>query len=275
MSGAMAESALKPEAMMEEDDTEEAAAGFDRVVFPGDTVTESIDAAIASSPSTAASAGAPQIKLGAGLLPAGEDVLAVRAGIITSKDPSRFFVLANHKRYYPAVGDTVVGIIADRNAEFYRVRLHGTTHAQLPVLAFDGATKRNKPNLAIGTLVFCRVVSVSKHLDPELSCAASSGSTSKDWVTGQSVYGELKEGNLCTISLGHARRLLHPTCALLTRLGGSIPFEVAVGVNGLVYVRATSTRHTTIICNAIERSEKLNEDECVAFVDKLLTALVR
>lgn len=304
---------------MEEDEVTGGASGFagDRLVFPGETVTESIDSAVSSSTAAPGTGPAP-IRLGAGLLPAGDEVLAVRAGILTSKEPSRFFVLANHKRYYPAVGDTVVGIVADRNAEFYRVRLHGTTHAQLPVLAFDGATKRNKPNLAIGTLVFCRVVSVSKHLDPELSCTASSGSTSKDWVTGQSVFGELKDGNLVTISLAHARRLLHPTCALLTRLGGSIPFEVAVGVNGLVYVRATNSelndaatrkcgddartvpasfsfllpclssflsspppaclpaaRHVTIICNAIERSETLTEAECVAFVDRLLTALAR
>ena len=69
--------------------------------------------------------------------------------MLAHRAPNRFFVDSNARRYVPAVGDTVVGVVADKLAESYRVRLHGTTTAQLPVLAFDGATKRNKPNLEV------------------------------------------------------------------------------------------------------------------------------
>jgi len=134
----------------------------ERVVYPGEYVTAEIESLAAD--------GGGMVKLGAGLAPIEDDVVTTRAGILSHKEPARFFVLSNHKRYYAAVGDTVVGVVSDRNAEFYRVRLHGTTMAILPVLAFDGATKRNKPNLAIGALVFARVVSVSKYMDTELTC---------------------------------------------------------------------------------------------------------
>jgi exosome complex component RRP40 len=138
------------------------AAFEERVVYPGEFVTAEIESLAAD--------GGGMVKLGAGLAPVEDDVVTTRAGILSHKEPARFFVLSNHKRYYAAVGDTVVGVISDRNAEFYRVRLHGTIMAILPVLAFDGATKRNKPNLAIGALVFARVVSVSKYMDTELTC---------------------------------------------------------------------------------------------------------
>ena len=42
--------------------------------------------------------------------------------------------------------------------------------ALLPVLAFDGASKRNRPNLQIGSLVYARITQVEAGLDPELTC---------------------------------------------------------------------------------------------------------
>lgn len=123
-------------------------------------------------------------------------------------------------------------------------------------------------------------------------------------MTGQSVYGELKEGTIATVGLAHARRLLQPQCALLSVFGESIPFEVAIGMNGLVYVRADTSasrrchrlthalqhaqrlsppppspahrstrllavRHTTIIANAVERSERLTEEDSATFARRL------
>jgi hypothetical protein len=179
-------------------------------VLPGDDLTEDVgrllDAAVASASSSSAAAAPAVLKLGAGLLQRGDRVLATKAGVLSFRAPNRFFVLSNHKRYAPAVGDTVVGVVVDRLSEAYRVRLHGTTTAQLPLLAFDGATKRNKPNLEVrrrqvgfrgclsgaatvlgclseplfclvraraaqaGAVVFARVAACSRHMEPELSC---------------------------------------------------------------------------------------------------------
>ena len=88
--------------------------------------------------------------------------------------------------------------------EAYKVALHGTQAAQLPQLAFDGASKRNKPALVSGDVVFCRVVTATPFCEPELSCAVASG-PAKDWVTGESLYGQLKGGLLtpCSIQLAH------------------------------------------------------------------------
>lgn len=52
------------------------------------------------------------------------------------------------------------------------------------------------------------------------------------------MFGPLVGGTVLPVSLATARRLLDPECAVLTELGAAIPFEVAVGVNGVVWVQA-------------------------------------
>ncbi len=156
----------------------------EQVVLPGDDLTSYIaqvvereaEAAAAATGSGSSSSNASStatsipIRLGAGLYQEHGSILCTKAGILAYRKPGRFYVLTNQRRYVPAIGDTVVGIIVDRTTDFYRVRLHGTSTAQLPLLAFDGASKRNKPNLVSGTVIFARVAAVSKHMEPELSC---------------------------------------------------------------------------------------------------------
>jgi exosome complex RNA-binding protein Rrp4 len=61
-------------------------------------------------------------------------------------------------KYLPQENDLVIGTILQRNFEFYVVDINSCLgNANLPTLAFQGATKTNKPNYAEGTLVFCRV----------------------------------------------------------------------------------------------------------------------
>ncbi|KAL5491986.1 hypothetical protein EMCRGX_G017367 [Ephydatia muelleri] len=45
----------------------------------------------------------------------------------------------------------------------------------LPELEFEGATKRNKPNLEIGDVVYARLTKAHRHAEPELSCIAENG----------------------------------------------------------------------------------------------------
>ena len=48
-----------------------------------------------------------------------------------------------------AVGDPVIGIITMRLSEAYRVDIAEALPATLDHLAFQGATKRNKPDLKV------------------------------------------------------------------------------------------------------------------------------
>ena len=52
-------------------------------------------------------------------------------------------------QYTPARGERVVGVIAQTGAKQYRVDIGAHSLASLPELSFEGATKRNKPNLQV------------------------------------------------------------------------------------------------------------------------------
>ncbi len=81
-------------------------------------------------------------------------------------------------------------------------------------------------------------------------------------MTGQSLFGQLKGGLVVQVGSALARRLLDPGCALLSTLGHAMPFEIAVGVNGLVWVSAARTDHAAAVATAIEGAEHLDEAQC-------------
>ncbi len=78
-------------------------------------------------------------------------------------------------RYIPAAGDAVVGTVAERHADSYTVELGAPFPGTLPALGFEGATRRNRPTLAPGDLVYARVAAASRDAGPELACTDASG----------------------------------------------------------------------------------------------------
>lgn len=121
----------------------------------------------------------------------------------------------------------------------------------------------NYNNKQIGDLLYCRVSMANKDMEAELECMNP--------TTGKADgFGELKGGFVIKISLGLARRLLDPKNLVLRLLGQHIPFEMAVGTNGKVWVNSANAQHTILICNAIRNSEYLNSAECSAMVKSLV-----
>ena len=67
-------------------------------------------------------------------------------------------------------------------------------------------------------------------------------------------------------------RLLNPDCTLLKSLGKGIPFEIAVGLNGRIWIKAKSVNQTLALARAISLSEHMNKEEmnklCRQFLDR-------
>ncbi|WFD32181.1 exosome non-catalytic core subunit rrp40 [Malassezia sp. CBS 17886] len=163
---------------------------------------------------------------------------AKRSGDATSAKVHGWWVEASGTRYVPAAGDLVIGQVVNRGVESYTVSLFAAHHATLPVLAFEGATRRNRPNLEVGTLVYARVVRAEPWTEPELSCV--------DATTGKAQgLGELKSAGdtsamLWPVSLALTQSMSNPRHTLLSRIAEHFPFEAAIGVNGLVWTAAAS-----------------------------------
>tara|TARA_B110000902_G_scaffold252146_1_gene313243 strand:+ start:94 stop:417 length:324 start_codon:yes stop_codon:yes gene_type:complete len=95
----------------------------------------------------------------------------------------------------------------------------------------------------------------------------------RGWATGESAFGELHGGTTVRCSVGFTRDLRRMDSAVLTALGGAIPFEIAVGYNGRVWVNAGAPVRTILVCNALTNADKLATDvERVEMVRCLLKA---
>ncbi|KAK9904762.1 hypothetical protein WJX75_002069 [Coccomyxa subellipsoidea] len=157
-----------------------------------------------------------QIKVGAGLYADGNCLHTSKAGILRQTKSGKVWVEGRQKRYIPSTGDDVVGVVVERHAENFVVDIGAPFPAVLNVLAFEGATRRNRPKLAEGDLVYARVVLAHRDIDTELACVDAGGKASG--------YGPLKGGHLITCTTALARRLLaSPTAPVLQALGAAVP----------------------------------------------------
>ncbi|KAG0494547.1 hypothetical protein HPP92_005541 [Vanilla planifolia] len=227
---------------------------IDKIVVPGDVVLD------------LKSISDQTIKLGAGLRQDCDVLSVVKAGKLKFKKPNKYWVEGSQKRYVPSVGDTVLGIVVDSRADNFLVDVKGPTLAFLPVLAFEGGTRRNIPKFETGTLLYVRVVKANSSMNPELSCTDASGKAAE--------FGPLKDGYMFECSIGLARMLLSsPTCPVLESLGKKLSFEIAIGLNGRVWVNASSPSSVILISNSIMRSEFLSAAQQRILVEKLMQKL--
>lgn len=208
-------------------------------------------------------------------------VIATCAGrLVQHPNNHTFFVKQNIRKYRPLLEDRVIGIVEERVAsdgsggDVYRVNIGGPHPALLSNLNFEGATKRNKPNLSPGLLLYARIESTPPALDVTLSCMVGphdGGVPRKDWMTNEGTYGILTGGTCRKIPLGLARELLYPNNLVLQELGRkNIPFEVCVGVNGMLWVHSSRPEYTILIQNAILNSQVLTEEQVRGMVKSLV-----
>ncbi|KAF9651331.1 hypothetical protein BDM02DRAFT_3139280 [Thelephora ganbajun] len=210
----------------------------------------------------------PNLKLGPGVLQllAGP-IISTKAGTLChNQNRSKWWVESNSRRYIPAAQEAVVGVVVGKNgAEGFRVGIGGPHNANLDALAFEGATKRNRPNLkVVGSLLYARVSLAHKDMEPELECFDAQTRKSDG-------YGELKGGFVTGCSLKMCRQLLDPKHFLLPLLGSKFPLDAAIGMNGRVWVNSKELRHVIAAVRCIERvdpeGENLDEKLVNAFLD--------
>jgi exosome complex component RRP40 len=194
----------------------------------------------------------------------------------------------NHiRRYQPNVDDRIVGIVVDRcgtddnGGDIYRIDMNASHYGVLSNLQFSGATKRNKPILLPGQVVYARILQINNenHLyDPILSCINGqydAGIPSKDWTTKEGCYGELRGGTVCRISMQQARNILDPIAKnniVLNELAKhkQLAFEIAIGMNGYIWINSTISEYIILILNAIQNSNVLTAEQNRAMVKNIV-----
>ncbi|XP_047440865.1 exosome complex component RRP40 [Mugil cephalus] len=195
-----------------------------------------------------------KVLCGPGLRRSGSRLLVSKSGVLRHKQPNVFWIDSQQRRYVPAKGETVIGIVTTKSGDVFKVDVGGSEQASLSYLAFEGATKRNRPNVQVGDLVFAQFVVANKDMEPELVCMDGSGR-----ANGMGVFGG--GGLLFTVSLGLVRRLLSPVSPVRTDLEQLFPCELVVGMNGRVWVKASSVQATLLVSNLLQASDTMTAQQ--------------
>merc|ERR1719290_39988 len=197
----------------------------------------------------------------------GDIVTVTRAGVLRLKEPGPVYWVDSHsKRYVAARGENVIGVVIAKAGDIFRVDIGTSEPASLSYLAFEGATKKNRPAVAVGDLVYAKLLVASRDMEPELVCVDGYGK--------KAGMGVLAGGGfMMTVPLHLVRKLLSPDSGLLAALGTSTPFEVAIGMNGRVWMRARSVLETICLAQAVECSEHMTSEEVRNMAERLTSVL--
>ncbi|XP_022916920.1 exosome complex component RRP40 [Onthophagus taurus] len=194
----------------------------------------------------------------------GNDVntlIITRPGILCHKPHNIYWVETPHKRYIPKKGDLVVGVIVKKSGDALKVDIGSAEQAALSLLSFEGATKKQKPDLQVGDLVYAKLLSANKEMEPELVCI------DKYYKAGN--LGPLSsDGFLVNVLPEFVYKLLNVENPLLRTLGKKFPFEIAVGMNGKVWFNAKSTSDCLTLMRALLVAQHQKEKEIIEACNK-------
>ncbi|KAI8773485.1 exosome complex component RRP40 [Biomphalaria glabrata] len=203
-----------------------------------------------------------KIVVGPGLAEFEGMIKIIKPGILRYREPATYWIDSHQKRYVANKGDLVVGIVTQKVGDIFRVDIGSSEQASLSYLSFEGATKRNRPDVKIGDIVYANVLVANKDMEPELVCIDSDGHSNG--------LGVIRSGGfLFQSSLHLVRKLLNPNCVLQKTLGKTFEFETAIGMNGRIWVRAQSDIQTITMANAILASEHMNNVQIETMCKKL------
>ncbi|VDK19688.1 unnamed protein product, partial [Anisakis simplex] len=168
--------------------------------------------------------------------------------------------------YIPQEGDKVLGIIRAARGDIIKVDIGASDIATISYLNFEGATKRNRPALKPGDLIYATVSLAMKHLEANLTCVDNDGRSQG--------MGILPAGGFVfKTSLNLARRLLSPSSQLLKVIGREIKFEITCGLNGRIWIKASKSNEVSSIYRMIISSQYVPEHKIPEFVDEQIGIL--
>ena len=71
-------------------------------------------------------------------------------------------------------------MVVGKGGDTFRVDIGSADNASLSFMAFEGATKKNKPNINVGDVVYAKLLVASRDMEPELVCVDSYGKKGRD-----------------------------------------------------------------------------------------------
>ncbi|KAL1497243.1 hypothetical protein ABEB36_008236 [Hypothenemus hampei] len=179
-------------------------------------------------------------------------LVVTQAGRLHFRAPNTYWIENRKTRYVPKRGDLVVGIITKKSGDVLKVDIGSAELANLSTLAFEGATKKMKPEVEIGDIVYAKLLNAYKDMEPELVCV--------DQYYKAGPLGVLtNDGFLINVNLKLVYFLLNVSNPLLGTLTKKFPYEIVIGLNGKVWMKANKAKDILTMCRVFEASENHSE----------------
>ncbi|KAI5966663.1 RRP40 [Candida theae] len=190
-------------------------------------------------------ASSTKTKIGPGIYkePKSQNLIPSTAGILhvnqnQQQHSQLVYIESNTKRYIPHNNDFVIGTVVGSIGDYYKVSLQDySAPVLLSFMAFPNASRKNRPNLTTGQVVYARVVNDDNDstFETELECFDASNNRE----TGG--FGVLDDsGYVFDVPLNFARELLfNPKSPVLEFLASRVQFEIAVGINGKIWLKCS------------------------------------
>ena len=124
---------------------------------------------------------------------------------------------------------------------------------------FEGASKKTKPNINLGDLVFARILKVNKFDAPILSCISQYDV--KNWASGESFFGNLKNGMVFDFPIKYASLFISSDNYVLNRLNDVLSFEIVFGHNGKMWVNSEEDKNIMKLHKILEKSVEMEKEE--------------
>ncbi|OAL75263.1 exosome complex exonuclease Rrp40 [Trichophyton violaceum] len=195
--------------------------------------------------------------------PTSQIIAASQAGLLSSdnkRNATTSILPFPSTRYIPCQNDLIIAQIHHSSPDFFHCIISpNSPHAFLGQLAFEGATKKTRPQLKAGELVYARILSVGVGAGGEVELTCVNPATGKAEPDG---LGSLHGGMVFDVSTLFASRLMMTGperkdgagpggVIVLEELGRKFEsyggFEIAVGRNGKVWVDSSAEGDVGVI----------------------------
>lgn len=159
--------------------------------------------------------------------------------------------------YHPKQDDIVVGIINRKADTDWLVDIGSSHSAILPMLAFDGATKKTCPKFKRGEMIACYIEEVPKCGEVLLSCISR---------TKQEKLGPLVGGTLLRCRNRDIQRIFD--LGLLEK-ATQAKIKAVKGMNGRLFIEAQTAEVSERICYAVMAALENKGNEVTEFQQQL------
>ncbi len=184
----------------------------------------------------------------------GKQIISQVIGLVTIKD-NNISVVSLKGKYFPRVGDLVVGKVTDVSLSSWTVDIEspypGILRTSISLdRRFDPVKDQTRKILDVGDVVVAKIYSFDRTRDPTLTLRNENRSQSGPYL------GKLTGGRVIKVSPSKIPRLIGRRGSMISTIKQYTNCRMIVGQNGCVWFKGNSFEDEYLVLQAIEKIDR-------------------